>query len=229
MENRGKAPYAILFGIIVACAGMLFAQSTSDRALFVNGKAAGTVVQIGGHSYVDLDTLAQITNGSVTIEPGRITLTISGSTPAPAAVVVAAAPPPLPGLSREFTRGAIAELAEMREWRGAVGTILTYGVPVVGSWPQDYHDHVDSDLSQVALSATSASDQDALVLLRNEFTNLAQWANDVVSTRQSMDATNTVNPNAMQNDQTLRKISDCSQFLSSMLVSGTFTDSASCH
>jgi len=117
----------------------------------------------------------------------------------------------------------------MREWRGAVGTILTYGVPVVGSWPQDYHDHVDSDLSQVALSATSASDQDALVLLRNEFTNLAQWANDVVSTRQSMDATNTVNPNAMQNDQTLRKISDCSQFLSSMLVSGTFTDSASCH
>jgi hypothetical protein len=227
MKNHGKAPYVILFAIILTCAGMLFAQTTGDRALFVNGKAAGNVVQIGGHSYVDIDTVVQITNGSVTIEPNRVLLTISA--PAPVPSIVAAAAPPLPGLSREFTRAAIAELAEMREWRGAIGTILTYGVPVVGSWPQDYHDHVNSDLLQVAVTASSAADQDALQLLRNEFSNLAQWASDVVSTRQSINATNTVNPNAMQNDQTLKKISDCSQFLSSMLVSGTFADNANCH
>ena len=227
MKNLGKAPYVILFAIILACAGMLFAQSTADRTLFVNGKSEGTVVQIGGHSYVDIDTVAQITNGSVTIEPDRILLTIAGSSPASNPVAVA--PPPLPGLSREFTRAAIAELAEMREWRGAVGTILTYGVPVVGTWPQDYRDRVESDLAQVAVAATSAYDQDALQLLRNEFGNLSQWASDVVSTRQAMNATNTVNPNAVQNDQALKKISDCSQFLSSMLVTGVFADNASCH
>jgi hypothetical protein len=229
MKNRGKAPYAILFGLILACAGMLFAQSTADRALFVNGKAAGNVVQIGGHSYVDIDTVVQITNGSVTIEPNRILLTITESAAAPAPIPVATAAPPLPGMSREFTRLAIAELSEMREWRGAVGTIRTYGVPVVGTWPQDYHDRVESDLAQVAVAATSAADQDSLQLLRNEFSNLAQWASDVVSTRESMNATNTVNPNVTQNDQTLKKISDCSQFLSSMLVSGAFADNASCH
>jgi hypothetical protein len=227
MKNRGKAPYAISLGLILVCAGMLFAQSTADRTLFVNGKSAGTVVQIGGHSYVDIDTVVQITNGSVTIEPNRILLTIAGSSPASNSA--AATPPPLPGLSREFTRAAIAELAEMREWRGAVGTILTYGVPVVGTWPQDYRDRVESDLAQVAVAATSAYDQDALQLLRNEFGNLSQWASDVVSTRQAMNATNTVNPNAVQNDQALKKISDCSQFLSSMLVTGVFADNASCH
>ena len=45
-------------------------------ALFVNGKAAGTVTQVGGHSYIDLETVAQITNGTVTVEPNRILLNI---------------------------------------------------------------------------------------------------------------------------------------------------------
>ena len=124
---------------------------------------------------------------------------------------------------------AIAELAEMREWRGAVGTILSYGVPVVGSWPQDYHDHVEANLAQVSVAATTAADQEAMQLLRNEFSNQTGWANDVVSTRQSMNATNSVRPDSLQNDTTLAKISNCSRFLNSMLISGTFSDDASCH
>ena len=117
----------------------------------------------------------------------------------------------------------------MREWRGAVGTILTYGVPVVGTWPQDYHDRVEANLAQVAVAATTAADHDALGLLQNEFANVSQWASDIVSARQSMNATNTVNPNYMQNDPALAKITRCNSFLSSMLVSGVFSDNPSCH
>jgi hypothetical protein len=117
----------------------------------------------------------------------------------------------------------------MREWRGAVGTILLYGVPVVGTWPQDYHDRVQADLEQVAVAASTAADQDALQLLRNEFSNLSRWASDVVATRQSMNATNSVRPDALQSDTTLAKISDCSRFLNSMLVSGNFSDDQNCH
>ncbi len=229
MKHRGKIPYLILSGLILACAGMLFAQGgNAERALFVNGKPAGTVVQIGGRSYVDLDTVAQIMNGSVTVESNRVLLSMaepatgtnaSGVTP----------PPPQAGLSREFARVAVAQLAEMREWRGAIGTIYTYGQPVVGTWPQDYRNRAEASLMQAAVAATTASDQDALQLLRNEFSNLSQWASDMVATRQSLNATRSVNPNAMQNDQELTKISNCSQFLSSMLVSGTFADDASCH
>jgi hypothetical protein len=132
-------------------------------------------------------------------------------------------------LSRNFASQGIALLAEMREWRGAVGTILTYGVPVVGTWPQDYHDRVEADLERVALTTSTAADQDAMQLIRNEFSNLEQWANDVVTARQTLNATNSVRPDAMQSDSTLAKISNCSRFLSSMLVSGTFADDQSCH
>jgi hypothetical protein len=231
MTNRGKAPFALLFGIILACAGILLAQNTPDRALIVNGKSAGMAVQMGGHAYVDVETIAQFMNGSVTLEPNRIVLTFPApeTSPAPRTGLAPLPVPPPPGLSRNFASLAIAELAEMREWRGAVGTILTYGVPVVGTWPQDYHDRVEANLDQVGVAASTAADQDTMQLLRNEFSNVARWANDVVTTRQSLNATNTVGPNTVQADQTLAKISDCSRFLSSMLVSGEFADDQSCH
>jgi hypothetical protein len=235
MRNCKAISYFFVFGLVFLFAGILLAQSLPDRPLIVNGKSAGMAVQMGTHAFVDVETVAQATNGSVTFEPDRIVLTIpaagSSAAPSPAASAgLAPLPPaPPPGLSRNFASQGIALLAEMREWRGAVGTILTYGVPVVGTWPQDYHDRVEADLERVALTTSTAADQDAMQLIRNEFSNLEQWANDVVTARQTLNATNSVRPDAMQSDSTLAKISNCSRFLSSMLVSGTFADDQSCH
>lgn len=229
MRNRKATSYFRCFGSILLFAGVLLAQSTPDRTLIVNGKSAGMVVQMGDRAYVDIETVAQFTNGSVTLEPNRIVLNFPAaeSRPAPNPQAASAAAPA--GLSRSFASLAIAELAEMREWRGAVGAILTYGVPVSGSWPQDYHDRVEANLRQVALAASTSDDQSAMQLLENEFSNLSAWADNVVSTRQSLNATNTVRPNVMQNDPALAKISECSNFLSSMLVSGSFNDNSNCH
>ena len=231
MRNRSGISYFLLFGSVLLFAGILLAQNAPDRALIVNGKSAGMVVQMGGHAYVDVETVAQFTNGSVTLEANLVVLPFpeSGTTAAPSAGLAPAPQAPPPGLSRSFASLAIAELAEMREWRGAVGAILTYGVPVSGTWPQDYHDRVQTNLGQVGVAASTAADQDAMQLLQNEFSNLSRWANDVVTTRQSLNATNTVRPDTIQNDQTLAKISDCSRFLNSMLVSGVFADDQSCH
>jgi len=229
MKKHGMLSYFVLAGFILSLAGILLAQTPPDRTLYVNGKPTGTVTQVGGHSYIDIDTLAQITNGTVTIEPNRVLLNIPTREPNPNSNAAPPSPSETLALSREFARAAIAELSEMREWRGAVGTILTFGVPVVGTWPQDYHDRVQTDLAQVALAATTAGDHDALELLNNQFRNLEQWANDIVSARQSMNATKTVDPNYMQNDPLLAKISSCSNFLSSMLVSGVYSDKSSCH
>jgi hypothetical protein len=231
MRNRSGISYLFLFGFILLFAGLLLAQNVPDRALIVNGKSAGTVMQMGGHAYVDVETVAQFTNGSVTLEPTRIVLTFPapGSSAPPSTGLAPLPPAPPPGLSRNFASLAIAELAEMREWRGAVGTILTYGAPVVGTWPQDYHDRVEANLEQLGVAALTAADRDALQLLQNEFSNLARWASDVVTTRESLNATNTVRPDTLQTDTTLSKISDCSRFLNSMLVSGVFADNQSCH
>ena len=231
MKNRKTAVYFSLAAVMFLFAGILFAQSKNSRALVVNGKQQGSVVQMNGHAYIDVETVAQIMNGSVTLETNRVVLNFPepSSATAPEAQQPAQTQAPSGSLTRNFASLAISELAEMREWRGAVGTILTYGVPVVGTWPQDYHDRVQANLDQVSVAASTPGDDEAMRLLQNEFSNVARWTNDVVSARQSLNATNSVRPDALQSDPTLAKIANCSRFLSSMLVSGTFSDDQSCH
>jgi hypothetical protein len=226
MNGRRNLKYITMIGISLSVAGVLWAQRGPDKKLEVNGKTMESpVVQIAGRSYVDVETLAQITNGVVAVQSDRIVLTI----PIAASSAPPSPPPPREGISREFARDAIGLLAEMREWRGAIGTTRSYNVQFTGTWPQDYHDRVGADLQRVAVAASTPSDQDALQLLRNEFENLSSWASTVIAERQDLNATKTVDPNMMANDQVLAKISACSNFLSSMLVSGTFADSPSCH
>src|ERR1700688_4867729 len=111
MKNRGTLRYIILVGFILSLAGMLLAQGAPDRTLFVNGKAAGTVTQVGGHSYIDIDTVAQITNGTVTVEPTRILLNIPGREPSPNSSAATPQSAQTLSMSKDFARAAIAELA----------------------------------------------------------------------------------------------------------------------
>src|ERR1700687_3721746 len=112
MRNRSGISYFVLFASVLLFAGILLAQNAPDRALIVNGKSAGMVVQMGGHAYVDVETVAQFTNGSVTLEPNQIVLTFpaASSSAAPRTGLAPLPPPPPPGLSRNFASQAIAAL-----------------------------------------------------------------------------------------------------------------------
>jgi hypothetical protein len=66
-------------------------------------------------------------------------------------------------------------------------------------------------------------------LLRNEFDTLAGWSAATLAARQALNGAQTIDPNTLQNDQSLAKINNCGEFLSSMLLSGAFSDNARCH
>jgi hypothetical protein len=139
------------------------------------------------------------------------------------------APQTQEGMSKEFQKIDVFTLAGMREWKGAIGTKVTPGMPVVGTWSQDYHDRIEADLMQAALAASADPDRQALQLLQHAFELLTDWANTVLRERQALNASRTIDPNSLQNDQSLAKISNCGRFLSSMIVGGTFSDDSSCH
>jgi hypothetical protein len=99
MKNLCNFRFLIWPGFVLALAGTLSAQSASDKVLVINGKTVDSpVVQIGGRSYVDVETIAQSTNGSFVVDPHRVVLTIpAGNAPALAAATpptAASAPPP---------------------------------------------------------------------------------------------------------------------------------------
>jgi hypothetical protein len=218
----------LVLGFVLSLAGVLSAQGTApaqsapDKLLVLNGKTMETKVrQIDGRSYVDIEALAQATNGAVTVEPNRVVLTIP--------VGNSSVAPPVDGLSRNFASAAIAEVAEMREWRGAIGAMITYGLAASKSSAQDYHERVAEGLRQTTLAATTDADKNALQLLKNESDSLTGWANDVLAARQDLNGAKTLDPNALQNDPVLTKITSCSRFLNAMLISRSYSDDGSCH
>jgi len=226
------------------------AQDTPSRTLIVNGQTLDAgVILVEGRSYVDIEGLAEGMGGSVTFEANQISLTIPGPppsaalqnpppSPAPQTPPPSAAPQTPPsstvpqtpeGMSKDFQKIAVFTLAEMREWKGAIGSVVTSGIPVVGTWSQDYHDRGEADLMQAALAASTEPDRQALQLLQQQFTRLTEWADTVLGEREALNADRTIDPNSLQKDQSLAKISQCGQFLSSMIVSGTFSNDSSCY
>lgn len=209
-------------------AGAVSAQNTpSKKILVVNGRTAdGAVVQIDGHSYVEVDTLARIMNGAVSFEPGRVVMTV------PAAEAGAKPERTEAGLSKDFARAGISQLAEMWEWKGAISSAIRSG-SAAGNWLApllaDHRARAEGSLSRTSLAAKTDSDRKALQLLKNEIANLGEWDSNTQATIQSLNAEQAVNPAAAQNDPLRMKISECGNFLNAMLVEGEFADSSSCH
>jgi hypothetical protein len=234
MNRRRKFRPFLALGVVlsltaaVSAPEIASAQSAPDKALVLNGKTLEAKVrQIDGRSYVDIEALAQATNGAVTVESNRVVLTIPVPDSSAARGITSARP--TDGISRNFASAAIAEVAEMREWRGAIGTMITYGLAVSKAWAQDYHERVAEGLRQTTLAASTDADRNALQLLENESVSLTGWANDVLAARQALNGAKTVDPNSLQNDPVLVKITSCSRFLNAMLVSGALSDDGSCH
>jgi hypothetical protein len=223
MSKRVILQRVIFLGLALSLAGILFAQRLPGKKLIVNGKSTtATVLQMDGHSYVDIDTLAQITNGSVKVEPNQIVLTIPNS------YFDSATPQATPALSKDFASAAIATLAEMKEWKGALGALVTFGLAVDNSWAQINHERVQTSLEQATVAATTNSDHNALQLLSTQFANLAKWEGTLLAERKDLDGARTVAPNSLQNDPVLIKFSSCGRFLTSMLGSGVFADNPNC-
>jgi hypothetical protein len=228
MSKHPSFRFALYPALVLALSGMLFAQSIANKTLVVNGKTASAGVrQINGRLYIDLETLAQATNAVFTVEPRRVVLTIP-----PADVGAVAGNDSTQNsqkLSRDFSSAAISALAAMREWRVAVRAMVLYGLAVSETWVQAYHQQTLDALEQAGVAASTDADKNALQLLRSEADMMTSWANQVEADRQQLNGAKVVDPNALKDDLTLAKIQKCSQFLNSMVLSGTFNDDPSCH
>ena len=223
MNRSRNLQRVVLLGLAFLFVAALFAQGPSDKKLLVNGEnTGGTVLQAEGRFYVDIETLARITSGTVSVEPTQILLTI------PTSNSEASSPETEGVLSKDFVSAAIVALADMKEWKGALRTMITYGLAVDDSWAQTYREQAETSLTQAAVEASTEGDRSALQLLSNQFAHLAKWESDVFADRKALNGAETVDPNGLQDDPALAKITNCGRFLNNMLVGGTFADHSSC-
>jgi hypothetical protein len=200
------------------------AQQT--RTLIVNGQPGqATVVQVNGRSYVDLEALARIANGSLAFNGNQITLTLPNAANTPPAAASSTSPAADPGLSRGFLRAGIEAMSLVREWHSALANAIKNGFPISANWLAGYRGQATPALRLASVAATTDSDRSAFQLLTNAFNFMDSLSNQYVAARQSLDY---ISPDALANDPLDQKLVNCGHSLAAMVASGQFVDDGSC-
>jgi hypothetical protein len=199
-----------------------------NRELVVNGKSGeATTVQINGRTYVDLETLTRIANGSLGFRGNQVTLVLPGADQDVSAATAGAQPT---GLTQNFRSAAIETLAQMREWASAMGNAIQHGYPITENWASDYRAKAAASLGQAGASAAGDSDHNLLQLLTNEFQNVEAWSNELLKAKENMDtAKYSMSSDALRNEPLSQKIIQCGRSLASMLGRAQFADEPTCH
>ena len=233
--KRNSQSILLVFTVLLSVPA--FAQTKlQQRNVTINGQnGTAEVVDQHGRLFVDVSALASIGKGSVSFSERGIVLTFpAGASDAakPGAAAPTAAPLPPPNssaLSQEFMKAGIEEIARLREWATTLASAIRGGYGVTDEWVNGYRDQASQSLLLAEAATSTDGDRNAAQLLHHVFDLVQQWSDKLVEAKKSMDtAKYTTSPNALREDPLSQKIITCGRFLTQMLGSATFQDSASC-
>jgi len=218
----------LILRVLVIVPELARAQAVEQsRTLIVNGQSGQVkIMELDGRSYVDLEALARIANGTLGFSGSQITLTLPRSAPGTES---AAAPSRLPansGFSKEFLRASIEEMAVIREWRSALVNSIENNFPIQEDWVERYSSQAATSLGLASVAASTDSDRSAAQLVSNEFDNMKALSVQLLAERKTM---HIVSPENLNDDPLNQNILTCARSLASMAVGGQFVDDASCH
>jgi len=228
MRNKSSGTKWILPVLVIIPAVALCKAAQEPQTLIVNGQPTQiSVVQMNGHSYVDIAALARAANGSLSFNGNQITLTLPGtnSAPAPAPAQASASLAANSDFSKSFMRAGIEQMTIIREWRTALANAVQNGFPITDDWLSAYRSQATTALRLAFVAISTDSDNNAYGLLNSEFENMKLLSNNYVALRQSMQF---IAPDSLANDPLNKKILNCGHSLAAMAANGQFADDGSC-
>src|SRR5215472_15281915 len=126
-----------------------------------------SVVEMGGRSYVDIEALVRLANGTLSFRGNQIVLTLpTGGTSTPP-TNPDTSPTGASGFSKDFLKAGLEEMAVIREWRSALINAIRQGHPVTEDWMGTFRAQAQRNLRLVSLAASNEADRNALQLLNN--------------------------------------------------------------
>jgi len=182
------------------------------------------VIDINGRSYVEIESLARLTNSSISFRDKQIIVTFS---PSEANTKAAETNQPVPsGFSKDFLRAGVEEMTAIREWRIAIVNAVQSNFPVTDDWVAGYRRTAESKLSLASAAVTTDSDRSGFILLSNEFSKMQMLSDKYLALRKSLTY---IAPDSLENDPLDQQLLSCARGLASMAGSGQFEDVAVCH
>src|SRR5262252_3453794 len=166
-DNLCGKPLVILLFLL---SGVTLAQMNPQRtSVVVNGQSGeAAVVHINDRTYIDIENLARIANGSLGFHGQQIVLNLPGSiASAPPTTPEPDHPAPTTGLSQSFRVAGIETIAELREWGTTMAYAIQNGYGVTATWANDYRQKAAASLAQASADASTDADRSTLQLLTN--------------------------------------------------------------
>ena len=213
--------------LLLVFAVILLAQAVQQRGTLIVKGFTGQVplVQLRGKSYVELESLARMTNGSLSFHGTQVTLTLNGPAAAPAPPVEE--PPKVtPKLSPDLVRAAVDAMATAGEWRQALASAVQYNTPLGDDFANGYRRNIENQLVLAASAGVSDDDRNMLQLLRSAVAKMQTLSDKYMALRKNLTY---VAPDAMEDDPLNQQVLSCAQGLRAMASGGTFQDVAACH
>jgi hypothetical protein len=179
------------------------------------------VVQVHGKAYVEIESLARITNSSVTFQANQITLKLLPPVPNAAPQTDQAGK-----LSKDFLQAGIDAMTAVEEWRAALVNAVRSSNPVTEDVLDGYRRNADGKLAVVSTTVATDADRTVLSYLRNELGNTQKLSERYLARRKTLTF---MAPDSLDNDPLNQQIQNCAKALGSLAASGQFQDLATCH
>jgi hypothetical protein len=217
--------FAVILPLVFGA--ILLAQTVHQKGTLVVHGFAGSapLIQVRGKSYVDLESLARMTNGSLSFQGDQVTLTLNGPAHPPAPP--AEEPPKGPTkLSTDLLRMGMDAMVTAGNWRQALASAVQYNTPLTEDWATGYRREVDNKLALAASAGVSDDDRNMMQLLHTAVAKMQTLSDKYTAMRKNLTY---VAPDAMDDDPLNQQVLNCAQGLRAMAASATFQDVAACH
>ena len=179
------------------------------------------ILQLNGKSYVEIETLARLTQGTLSFKANQTTLTLPSSDSGGQA----SAPHAKAGFSTAFVQAGIEEMSVIREWRIAIVNAVQNNTPVSEDWVSTHHRLADKALALASSTASTDDDRNAFPMLTAEFNNMQKLSELYLTLRKQASAISPDNFDISLEDQIL----SCARGFVTMTESHEFQDQPSCH
>lgn len=181
------------------------------RLLLVNGK-----------SYIDIEELARLTQGTLSFKSNQTTLTLPTSNrDVPALVPHANA-----GFSRAFIQASIEEVSVIREWQIAIVKAVGTNSPVPVDWISAQQRQAEKNLALASAAATTDSDRGTYTMLSAELNHMQILSERYLAIRKQ---DGFISPDSFNSSSLEDQIMSCAQGIVSMTESHEFHDQPACH
>jgi hypothetical protein len=185
-------------------------------------QGAAPVIQVGGKSYVSIEDITRLAQGSLSFNADQIVLTLA----APSGNGLPAAPQPRQGFSRDFVTSAIEAMSVIRELRIEIANAIQNNYPLSADWIADQSRKADTSLALVSAAITTEDDRSAYSLLTGQYANVRKLRDNFLAAKSQA---RYIDPNSVDSDPLNRQIMSCTHALQAMAAENKFSDEPSCH